>query len=1043
MVVELRRLIFQADVDGTGFKSGSDQVVSGAKAMESAMQGVVVAATDIENKISRAGDGVTRLSRLYVTGYGDAERFNNALRTLGRALDTNNVSGEQAGQILDGLYRRYNMVADAAGIAQKGQTALAKAVEQANTRFEAQQKLTPANTTNRFLSTNIASQFQDIAVTSAMGMNPATIALQQGSQLAGAFQMGGVNSISGGAKALASGFAELLSPISLVTVALTGVTAAAIGYFSRSSEEAKTTSDILKQHEESIKALGAAYGGAAKNLEAFTSISRSLVDLQSRASTTQLSAQLRTSQNGFLDQFGVQRNQRTVGGETFFASSDYKPFEETLRQLQHDIKDGKDGMDAFYASVKSIADANPSVQSFADKIVGAVGDIDQLTRAMKAAKIAQDALFNDRGPNGMLLSQGTTNQADKNAASIYQSQQAVTLQRMRQQYDASIAAMNATTPEEKAAAARQAAAAQYNDSESPEQRKLRIELAGTQALTQAEHELSEAQRMRRLDLEKTVQDAQFEITTIGKTGGQIAALRKEYELTSQLRLEAAKNGTTVDQAEIDLIKQKAAELGKLTDAYNKRNLQQNISDSYTSLYRSPEENQIAAQLKQYGQPDNLQSQEAGQIRDLLRAQQFKADVQSFVTTFGQELAKNGGNIGKSLGTSIESALLNQANRLWDKLGDMLGTILTKALMGGDSGSANGLGGLLGKALTGGAANDNGVTGGLLKGYQKGDVTSASLASATDSMSIYQQAIKSIESGGNYSALGPITASGDRAYGAYQVMGANIPSWTKSALGYSMTPSQFLGSQSAQDAVFNNQFGGYVSKYGASNAAQAWFGGPGSVGSGGNAADMLGTTGSQYVAKFNDAVSKATGSVGSLGNGLNAAATGLGSLGNGLNSFSGQISNILKNGGAGTGGSLFDNLLGGFGKLVGGISPTSSLWRANTTLGSFLLNGYADGTDYAPGGMAIVGERGPELVNLPRGSQVVPNHRTATANTGKSSSGGTDQSRVVHVHIDGANGDDHVRALVQQGVQQGLSTYNESQRRGGVGALQARYSNQKG
>jgi hypothetical protein len=35
-------------------------------------------------------------------------------------------------------------------------------------------------------------------------------------------------------------------------------------------------------------------------------------------------------------------------------------------------------------------------------------------------------------------------------------------------------------------------------------------------------------------------------------------------------------------------------------------------------------------------------------------------------------------------------------------------------------------------------------------------------------------------------------------------------------------------------------------------------------------------------------------------------------------------------------------------------------------------GFAGGTDYAPGGMALVGERGPELVNLPRGSQVIPN-----------------------------------------------------------------------
>jgi phage-related protein len=38
-----------------------------------------------------------------------------------------------------------------------------------------------------------------------------------------------------------------------------------------------------------------------------------------------------------------------------------------------------------------------------------------------------------------------------------------------------------------------------------------------------------------------------------------------------------------------------------------------------------------------------------------------------------------------------------------------------------------------------------------------------------------------------------------------------------------------------------------------------------------------------------------------------------------------------------------------------------------------MAGFADGTDFAPGGSALVGERGPEIVNLPRGSRVIPNH----------------------------------------------------------------------
>lgn len=56
----------------------------------------------------------------------------------------------------------------------------------------------------------------------------------------------------------------------------------------------------------------------------------------------------------------------------------------------------------------------------------------------------------------------------------------------------------------------------------------------------------------------------------------------------------------------------------------------------------------------------------------------------------------------------------------------------------------------------------------------------------------------------------------------------------------------------------------------------------------------------------------------------------------------------------------------------------------------LIPGFATGTNYAPGGLAIVGERGPELVNLPRGSQVIPNHAIGSPAmlSGGGSSGGS-------------------------------------------------------
>ena len=43
--------------------------------------------------------------------------------------------------------------------------------------------------------------------------------------------------------------------------------------------------------------------------------------------------------------------------------------------------------------------------------------------------------------------------------------------------------------------------------------------------------------------------------------------------------------------------------------------------------------------------------------------------------------------------------------------------------------------------------------------------------------------------------------------------------------------------------------------------------------------------------------------------------------------------------------------------------------------AYNIPGYASGTNFHPGGLAIVGEKGPELLNLPRGSQVIPNGQT--------------------------------------------------------------------
>jgi hypothetical protein len=117
---------------------------------------------------------------------------------------------------------------------------------------------------------------------------------------------------------------------------------------------------------------------------------------------------------------------------------------------------------------------------------------------------------------------------------------------------------------------------------------------------------------------------------------------------------------------------------------------------------------------------------------------------------------------------------------------------------------------------------------------------------------YSRAISSIESGGNYKAIGPATKTGDRALGKYQVMSANVGPWSREVLGREVSPQEFIASPEIQDAIFKGKFGQYAEKYGPEGAAKAWFAGEKGMNNQ-NSKDVLGTTVASYGAKFNKAL----------------------------------------------------------------------------------------------------------------------------------------------------------------------------------------------
>lgn len=91
-------------------------------------------------------------------------------------------------------------------------------------------------------------------------------------------------------------------------------------------------------------------------------------------------------------------------------------------------------------------------------------------------------------------------------------------------------------------------------------------------------------------------------------------------------------------------------------------------------------------------------------------------------------------------------------------------------------------------------------------------------------------------------------------------------------------------------------------------------------------------------------------------------------------LAGAIGDML--GGAGFGAAIAKNFTFNPFSLFGGGSGINfgsyATGPGMPQLGGFSGTGFASGTNYAPGGWAMVGERGPEMVNLPRGAQVVPN-----------------------------------------------------------------------
>ncbi|OQP84191.1 hypothetical protein BTR14_20530 [Rhizobium rhizosphaerae] len=644
------------------------------------------------------------------------------------------------------------------------------------------------------------------------------------------------------------------------------------------------------------------------------------------------------------------------------------------------------------------------------------------------------------------------------------------LENSRRRMQAELQSLRARSVDEKAAAAGAREAATVIHGEDDATRQGRISLAQTLARAQAEHQLEEAQRARLTAIRQGLEQERLGVQLIGQTIDKTTELQTQYRLMSALREEAARNGITSESEfqrlyarEIELTRQASAEFGKLARTRAVGQLRDNLTFERDQLFRTSTEQQIAQTQRGAGLPVDMSSPEADMIRKNMQIAEWRSSISTFATDFRQELVSSGGKVGQALGKTLLNAAVNALTKDLDKqLENIFTKLLSALLKGGDNaaGAGNAAAGIAGKVLS--SANtglgSDGLTPGARSAFSaaaSGSASAGAGAAASGDIASYitkaamqrgidpDIALRVARSEGgldswNRQSLVMKNGVQEPSFGPYQLyMGGGLGNAFQRQTGLDprLAANGPAGVDFALDHAAKNGWGAW---YGAKHAGIGNWQGIGAAP--GVGAEQTGSV-MNSVLQQGSAAAKGLGDVAKATTGT---VQGVGQLGTALSSLGQQMSLSPMSGSAV---GQYGGLWGGIGKMIGGISPTSSLWAPNTTLQSFLMTGHADGTESSPGGLVMVGERGREIVNMPRGAQVTPNHRTeslmaAAANSNRGSGGGDGGTSITVQVMGNAYGNAHLEKVVSEGVRSGLASKAQSDRRGGAGALYQSYQKQK-
>lgn len=248
--------------------------------------------------------------------------------------------------------------------------------------------------------------------------------------------------------------------------------------------------------------------------------------------------------------------------------------------------------------IKQLEDLKTAYQGVTKAITENAGDVEQLTRI-------REGIVNQIGT----IASGDMSKGADTVKLIPATEQ------LRREQDLLMASVTAYTPAQRAAAA--AEQARYDALKrgaSSAEASLEAENARAKELAQANVALTTAQRDRLLTGEENVASQQLEIDLIGKTAGEAAELRANYQAYWDLKREALENGTELDKDQLELMKAQNKELGKAAELRAKAGLWADINKERAAIGRSPTEQAIYDRLESAGLKPDLESAEAAALR---------------------------------------------------------------------------------------------------------------------------------------------------------------------------------------------------------------------------------------------------------------------------------------------------------------------------------------------------------------------------------------------------------------------------------------------